>query len=458
MLPATLPALKGGAQRHPAGAGGGHLRHLDRLLVTLCLLASVTLLYRCLAFTGGLPLLGVGGGASSTSSSRGGATVISTTVHHQGLGGGARGGSSRGGNVVTELVIDSNGRTRSTTVTDEAEGLSITVLGSGSGGSRSGGGGGGDASLRSRRASLRQAAVQRQAVAAAAALAAGDPGHHQQGGQQQRKAEDAGAYPGLPRDFDTQVRRRVAACCCRATKGLLLWAGCLLAPSVALRSACPPSPKRSHRPAAHPPMRCLRALPASPSLACCCLPTLPSPPSLSASLPPPCLSACRPTSCITPTSLSWASPPPTPPSSTTCSRGGGRGAPTSAFACFCGTPPVQGSSTSSTATSQPSPWRRRWVRSWCCRPQSAETPLRTTSGVCWRRGWGWGWGRGGRAGMQLGMGRLQCPVLSAPLHIAAATAARLPLAAVYPPPTPLHPGCLPRSPPPHSTQCLQREE
>jgi hypothetical protein len=171
MLPTTLPSTrKPPVHRHPAG--GSHWLHLDRLLVTLCLLASVTLLYRCLVFTGGLLPLYSGGAAA-------GATIVSTTVRN-----------ARGPNVVTELVIDRQGRTHSTTVTQDERGMSITVLGSG-------------ASLHGRRAALRRAAAERSA-GAAAALDAQPAGQRQQR-QQQQHADEPEAYPGLPRDFDAEV-------------------------------------------------------------------------------------------------------------------------------------------------------------------------------------------------------------------------------------------------------------
>ena len=158
MQPPTLTARK--PSPHHRGAALG--LQLDRLLATLCLLASATLLYRCLVFTGGLPFGGGGSGGAST-------TVISATTTAPGAG-----------NVVTQLVIDRLGRTRSTTVTHSDQGMSITVLGS-------------DASLRSRRAALRQAVAQRRA--AYATLEAP--------GEQQQEPE---AYPGLPHDFDPQAR------------------------------------------------------------------------------------------------------------------------------------------------------------------------------------------------------------------------------------------------------------
>ncbi|EFN51509.1 hypothetical protein CHLNCDRAFT_140196 [Chlorella variabilis] len=171
MLPPTLVAARkpGAPHRCPGAAGGRVLRYMDRLLVTLCLLTSVVLLYRCLVFTGGLLPFGPGSSADGVDGRSGGTTVIAATATSQGTG-----------NLVTELVIDRFGRTRSTTVTQNGQDMSITVLGS-------------DSSLRSRRAALRRAAVERQPVVGAAALDAGE---------QEQEPE---AYPGLPRDFDAQA-------------------------------------------------------------------------------------------------------------------------------------------------------------------------------------------------------------------------------------------------------------
>lgn len=179
MLPPTLVAARkpGAPHRCPGAAGGRVLRYMDRLLVTLCLLTSVVLLYRCLVFTGGLLPFGPGSSADGVDGRSGGTTVIAATATSQGTG-----------NLVTELVIDRFGRTRSTTVTQNGQDMSITVLGS-------------DSSLRSRRAALRRAAVERQPVVGAAALDAGE---------QEQEPE---AYPGLPRDFDAQVGDLVAPVC-----------------------------------------------------------------------------------------------------------------------------------------------------------------------------------------------------------------------------------------------------
>ena len=149
MLPAVTRPRQGtgGYPGSNTGRLGWLWRHADRLLMTLCLLASLTLLYRCLAITGGL--LPYGGGGTRT--------VISTTTTLR--------GSSNAGNVVT--------------VTQSEQGMSITVLG-------------GDASLRSRRATLRQAAVQRKTASAAVALA-------------DVEQEEPEAFPGLPHDFDAQA-------------------------------------------------------------------------------------------------------------------------------------------------------------------------------------------------------------------------------------------------------------
>ncbi|PSC70539.1 alternative oxidase [Micractinium conductrix] len=150
------------------GGGGGVPRasaawHLDRLLVTLCLLASVTLLYRCIVFTGGLLPLG------------GSATVITTAT--------AGDGSAAG--VITELTVDRFGRARSTTFTQGDTGMSITVMGGGSGGRRG------------RRAGLRTAGGA--AAAAKAAVAA----HGDAAGNSQ--TDEPQAFPGLPADFDPQA-------------------------------------------------------------------------------------------------------------------------------------------------------------------------------------------------------------------------------------------------------------
>lgn len=189
--PGPRPELRG-------SLGAGHL--VDRALLTLCLLASLLLLYRCLAVTGGL-LPGAGAGVAAAAA---GATVISTTTTVRGGGDGATAAAS---GVVTELVVDRFGQARSTTVTRSEGGTTITVTGSAEGAGaalrarrgtlRGGGGSGGSTARRSGRAAI---------AAAAAARARG-------------RQHGPRAFPGLPADFDAQVGAgraalaRVVPCC-----------------------------------------------------------------------------------------------------------------------------------------------------------------------------------------------------------------------------------------------------
>lgn len=173
--PSLTPARRGGLTpprtSSSGGGSGGGLAHFDRALIALCLLASLALLYRCLAMPASVLPLGAGGTAA------GAATVIATV----------RGG----GSVEAQLLVGSGGR------------LAAAAAAT---------------SPRSRRATLRGAAAARQA---------------QLGGG--REGGPAGeVLPGLPPDFDAQVgaaaRGRSVLLGC---SGLCLgWFVCVLSHSV----------------------------------------------------------------------------------------------------------------------------------------------------------------------------------------------------------------------------------
>lgn len=192
MLPtATMAGARRPAPR-PGERSAVAAHFLDRALLTLCLLASLVLLYRCLIVTGDLL---PGSGAASA-----GATVISTTTTVRGSGG----PGGRAGGVVTEqLVIDRFGHTRSTTVTQSDSGMSITVTGSD-----------GNGGMRGRRAAAglrgafgsRRAAAGGAAAGSAAAVSAADAAAARQ--------QELQAFPGLPHDFDAQVGCMGQCCQC----------------------------------------------------------------------------------------------------------------------------------------------------------------------------------------------------------------------------------------------------
>ena len=135
----------GGAARSSRQHRPPQLRHLDRVLLAACLLASLALLYRGLVFAPA----GLGGGSEES-------TVISATT---------------------------------TVVGGSQLGLSLTVRGGSKGGSTS---------PRSRRAALRQVAARARG-AVDAALHAGAAQ------QRQQRQQPAGKLEGVPADFDAEV-------------------------------------------------------------------------------------------------------------------------------------------------------------------------------------------------------------------------------------------------------------
>lgn len=137
MLPVTSPSApykRGGAYRH-----GGMRWSRDGWLVAMFSLAAVFLLYRGINYANRTP---------------GVTTVISTTQVLR-----------KDSAVYTELVIDKDGKSQSTTVTSGESGVKVTVVEGGKG-----------------LASLRQEAAAAQ--------------------QQQQQQQQ---YPGLPKDFDAQA-------------------------------------------------------------------------------------------------------------------------------------------------------------------------------------------------------------------------------------------------------------
>eukprot|EP00887_Chlorella_sp_A99_P002549 scaffold6.g2549.t1 len=163
MLPVTTGPS--GPRRGGNGAGSGAARqqrlgYTDQFLLACCVAATCFLLWRLHSFSGA-GLGAVHGRAA------GGISVISTTTV----------GKGKGGAVVTELVIDKDGKAKSTTVTQDDSGLSVTVL------SDEEEAGLGSAALEYRLQQQQRAAERRR----------------------QQQERDQQLYPGLPRGFDAQA-------------------------------------------------------------------------------------------------------------------------------------------------------------------------------------------------------------------------------------------------------------
>lgn len=178
MLPVTAPSSgirRGGSHRHGGGRWGGR----DGWLLGMFAVAAVFLLYRGLNYAG---------------RQQPGVTTVTTQV------------LSKDSAVVTELVIDKDGKKQSTTVTSGDKGVQVTVVEGAKG-----------------VASLRQQMQQQ--------------------------------YPGLPKDFDAQVRRwvcsllfQVPPCRCSLRNALASPSRCLRAacggpPTHVFHSFCPPTPR-----------------------------------------------------------------------------------------------------------------------------------------------------------------------------------------------------------------------
>lgn len=181
MLPVTSgpSGPRRGSNGSSTGGGGARLSsRLDQFLLACCVAATCFLLWRLHSFSG----LALVHGSRS-----GGISVISTTTVNS-AGKGAKGA------VMTKLVIDKNGKAKSTTVTRDDSGLSVTVLSDEDGVAE----GGGAARLRYRQQQLQRVAERRR----------------------QQLERDQQLYPGLPRDFDAPVMlncgsRDQTACGCR---------------------------------------------------------------------------------------------------------------------------------------------------------------------------------------------------------------------------------------------------
>ena len=155
MLPITQPSAPYPGRKGHGRHGGGLRWSRDGVLLLLLALAGLFVLYR---------------GINYASRTPGVTTVISTTQVLR-----------KDSAVYTELVVDKDGKTQSTTVTSGEAGVKVTVV-------EGGGAGLAAASLRTQQQGGAGAASQQAAAAA------------QQQQQQQQQ------YPGLPIDFDAQVR------------------------------------------------------------------------------------------------------------------------------------------------------------------------------------------------------------------------------------------------------------